>query len=99
MIPRETYHALPETPVRLSRAVSLSRLREAGRTATRLLRKHHLMHQPINSWPHNSVPDTDEHDCLCWLPDDDTLLLYDPASETSEAWLFSGEPVDLRDYA
>lgn len=97
MIDPRPFHA--QTPVQEPRTPLLRRLRAYRRAATRLLKRRHLMHQPIHSWPHNSVPDTDEHDCLCWLPDNDTLLLYDPTSETSEAWLVADEPVDLRDYA
>jgi len=57
------------------------------------------MHQPVAAWPHDRAVDTDEPDCLAYLPDGESLLVYDPASETGEAWLFTDTPIDLREYA
>jgi len=98
MIPRDTYHALPDTSLRQPRGLSLRPLRHVRRTATRLLRRH-LMHQPVTAHPHDEAVDADEPDCLAWLPDDETLLVYDPASESGGAWLFTDDPIDLREYA
>jgi hypothetical protein len=57
------------------------------------------MHQPVTAHPHDEAVDADEPDCLAWLPDEQSLMVYDPASETGEAWLFAADPIDLREYA
>jgi hypothetical protein len=57
------------------------------------------MHQPVTGLAHDRAADADAPDCLAWLPDAESLMVYDPASETGEAWLFSGDPIDLREYA
>lgn len=51
------------------------------------------------SWRHTHAPDRPLHECRPWLPDDTSLLLYDPASETGEAWLHTDAPLDLRRWA
>jgi len=57
------------------------------------------MHQPVTGLAHDRAADADAPDCLAWLPDAESLMVYDPASETGEAWLFSADPIDLREYA
>lgn len=81
--------------VRLPIAVLVSRLRAARLTATRLLR----MHQPVTGWRHDRAVRASVADCLAFIPGDESVLLYDPASTTGEAWLHTDNPLDLRSWA
>jgi len=57
------------------------------------------MHQPVTAYPHDEAVDAAESDCLAWLPDDTSLMVYDPASESGHAWLFADDPIDLHEWA
>jgi hypothetical protein len=94
MIPRETTTALGDVTVPPSPGLR-RRLRALRRAATRLL----TMHQPVTGWRHDRAVRADEADCLAFIGGEDSLLLYDPASTTGEAWLHSDEPLQLRSWA
>lgn len=57
------------------------------------------MDEPVTSWRHTHARDTADADCSVFLPDNQSLLLYNPASTTGGAWLHSDQPLDLRAFA